>query len=796
MRIKTLILLVHVIFITQVSGQTVEDTIPAASSKLEELNIRERLDASRDMLLYVSDFWKDHSEGQARREEADQIRDIVIPLMTDSTMLRDTVVSAWELDRWIEDITQIRTLISDYSEKVDTEVDTLRAIYSRLEKEEQLWKESNLVDRTDSAVWEIWSPQIVEIRTELHQASERILDTINRLSAFETELYQLVQGLNQSENELDGLIESDEYHVIRNDLPALWSAESKEVGRYKLVGGWSIWLKEIRVFLNFNEYFFWRWGGLTFLIFVLIFGAKQYSERHYWLRKPQRFKVLNAWMAVPLATAFVLAFVINRYILFDGLADTISRPSILTKLESMLGYIALIFAAWRPSVKRLRRFLLYPLILFVIDGLIISIYGASFNGRVALILEHLVFATVLVLIFRKLSRTHSIRKRRWFGTVVLLSSFVIIAQVMAAVTVASGNFSLSRILAYSTYYVLGNGMILYFVNLSIPGLLQAFVASPFGKRTHVIREFIGGNLRILTMLIQYYLIVIFLVGLANQLSFGKEIMKVLTAIWEFSFSPGDTFTIAVSGIVEFLIVLGVVYFVAQFLQVIVRDEIASRLTHKKGLPLAYGVITKYIVFTIGFFASVSVLGIPIGKLSFALGALGVGIGFGLQALVGNFIAGIVILFERPLRIGDVIKVGDKEGEVQEIGARAVRIRLWEGAEEIIPNYDIVTKSVTNWTLSDQLRRREAVFYVKPEAPVNEVLDILESATRDVEEIVEDPAPIIQFMGIQGSAATYRCLFWVNRDYLRKDSEYKSDVYLKLSEKDWNMSSVRWEKRGD
>ncbi|KAB2805349.1 mechanosensitive ion channel domain-containing protein [Phaeocystidibacter luteus] len=770
-------------------GQETPDSLATIKTDEVSLNIREELDESQESLIAIQEFWRTQKSAKAIREGKEEVFQLALPLVVDSAAIGDTTLSIWELERWMESINSVKQLIKSYTVLIDNDVDTLRFYHDKLKGESEGWRLEEAAHSTDSALYFVWEEQISSIQAQLQKETKRVLDSINRLSESETELYELVQDLNETDNLLKTIHESDIYHVIRKDLPPLWSKEAREVSKYQLVGNWGMWWKEIRVYSKFSGHYFIRISLSILIATLILIFLKRYGRRHRWLNSAQRFKVLMAWLYLPLASAILITVFINRYIFMDGLDESVSKPGMLNKFESMMGYTAMMLIVWRNVASRLRGFLLFPLIFFVIDAFIISLLGVSFEGRVALLIETAAVFIGIGFIIRKLRRTHAVRTRKWYGPVIFLLVAIMGFEVVAAITIISGNFSLSRIMTFGSFYVLGMGIIIYFINLSIPRFFQALVSSPFGKRTHIVREFLGDNLRPITLLVQYYLLIIWLIGLANQLNFGQQILEFLKVIWNYRFDTGDI-SISVSSIVEFLIVLGIVYFVAQFLQVIVRDEVAGRLTKKKGLPMAYGVITKYVVFFVGFLAAASVLGIPLDRLSFVLGALGVGIGFGLQAVVGNFIAGIIILFERPMRVGDIIRIGTQEGEVKEIGARAVRIRLWEGAEVLVPNYDIMTKNVTNWTLNDSFRRIEAFFPVHPEAPIEDVLDIMRTTAQEIEGVVTEPAPVVQFKGVENSHASYRCLLWITEDILRIDSEFRTKVYEKLEEKGWNMKEVR------
>ena len=111
-------------------------------------------------------------------------------------------------------------------------------------------------------------------------------------------------------------------------------------------------------------------------------------------------------------------------------------------------------------------------------------------------------------------------------------------------------------------------------------------------------------------------------------------------------------------------------------------------------------ITRLILLIVGFLLAVAASGLELTQITIILGALGVGIGLGLQSIVNNFVSGIILIFDRPLRIGDTVEIGDQKGRVREISVRSSTLLTAEGAEVIIPNGDILSKNIVNWTFSN------------------------------------------------------------------------------------------------
>jgi len=181
------------------------------------------------------------------------------------------------------------------------------------------------------------------------------------------------------------------------------------------------------------------------------------------------------------------------------------------------------------------------------------------------------------------------------------------------------------------------------------------------------------------------------------------------------------------------------------------------LIHRSDMPAGSRytatTLTTYAVVTIGAVLVFKTIGADWSKLQWLVAALGVGIGFGLQEIVANFISGIIILFERPVRIGDVVTVGDTDGTVTRIRIRATTIRNWDGKELLVPNKEFITSRLLNWSLSDQTTRILISVGIAYGSNVREAMRLLEQAAREHEDVLEDPAPSVIFESFGDNALT-------------------------------------------
>ncbi|MFY0253680.1 mechanosensitive ion channel family protein [Chitinophaga sp. 30R24] len=153
-------------------------------------------------------------------------------------------------------------------------------------------------------------------------------------------------------------------------------------------------------------------------------------------------------------------------------------------------------------------------------------------------------------------------------------------------------------------------------------------------------------------------------------------------------------------------------------------------------------------------------GIPMDKLTIVIGALGVGIGFGLQNIVNNLVSGIILAFEKPIEVGDVIELGSRSGVVKEVGIRSSKISAYDGSEVIVPNGDLISQQLINWTRTNRSRRVTFAIGVAYGSDVKQVTDIIKSAFTDRKDVLTLPAPLVQLFEFGDNAVNFRVYFWI------------------------------------
>ncbi len=235
---------------------------------------------------------------------------------------------------------------------------------------------------------------------------------------------------------------------------------------------------------------------------------------------------------------------------------------------------------------------------------------------------------------------------------------------------------------------------------------------------------------------------------------GSAVLGARFTRGELSLSLGD--------VLAFAVTVWIAFAVSAVIRFILQEDVFTRLRLARGLPAALSSLVHYFILLVGFFLGLAALGLDLNRVTLLAGAFGVGIGFGLQNIVNNFVSGLILLIERPIQVGETVQIGDLLGEVHRIGIRSSTVRTWEGAEVIVPNGNLISDRVTNWTLSDRMRRIELPVGVEYGTDPGRVVEILLDVARGQEGVLPDPSPQALFLGFGDSALNFELRAWTAR----------------------------------
>jgi potassium efflux system protein len=252
--------------------------------------------------------------------------------------------------------------------------------------------------------------------------------------------------------------------------------------------------------------------------------------------------------------------------------------------------------------------------------------------------------------------------------------------------------------------------------------------------------------------------VIWLAFVLRLLTAYDRVVAIISRAVRYPIGYGKVyFTLAGAFSVIAIVVVG--YAFAKALTFFLRRFLLPRLPLQRGVPLAVSTITYYFVLILVAFAALANAGVELNKFTVLTGAIGVGLGFGLQNIVNNFVSGLILLFERPIHVGDVVDVGGLVGTVKRIGARSSTVLTFQGAEVIVPNSNLLSNQVINWTLSSEWRRVDIPVGVAYGTDPNRVLQLLVEVAKSHPGVLLERPPTAFFMGFGESALNFELRFW-------------------------------------
>lgn len=260
----------------------------------------------------------------------------------------------------------------------------------------------------------------------------------------------------------------------------------------------------------------------------------------------------------------------------------------------------------------------------------------------------------------------------------------------------------------------------------------------------------------------------------------EVVRRRLTSMLDARISFGE-FTLVPGTVLLFFFIVWLSFKMSRMIQFGLETDVLPRMDLPRGVPGAITKLTHYAVVVAGVMIAATAAGLDFSRINLVVGALGVGIGFGLQNIVNNFVSGLILLFERPVRVGDRVQLGQLSGEVTDIGMRASVVRTWQGAEVIVPNANLISSEVVNWTLSDESHRMEIPVGVAYGTDPQTVIDLLVSVAVGHADVFRDPEPMALFLGFGESSLDFELRAWTGAEFVRVASDLRVGVNAALAE---------------
>jgi small-conductance mechanosensitive channel len=276
------------------------------------------------------------------------------------------------------------------------------------------------------------------------------------------------------------------------------------------------------------------------------------------------------------------------------------------------------------------------------------------------------------------------------------------------------------------------------------------------------------------------MLVLMFVQLANVAGLMQD-AAIIARVWSYltrQFTFGRI-TVSVSSVIVGTIVLIATIFVGRWASALLERRLANRRHIDPGLRYTICRLARYIVFTIGLLVALKqAFAIDLTSIAVIFTALSVGIGFGLQYIAADIASGFILLFERPIRIGDRVTIGDDEGDVQSINLRTTIVTTNDRIAIIVPNSKLVSQRVVNWSYGDPRARIAIPIGVADDSDIELVTETLIEASHSVSNVLEEPKPRVQFLKFGDYSLDFRLLVWTNQP--RRHVQIRSDINFRIA----------------
>ncbi len=376
----------------------------------------------------------------------------------------------------------------------------------------------------------------------------------------------------------------------------------------------------------------------------------------------------------------------------------------------------------------------------------------------SLALTLLALATVLWLLMRGRRRPDAPAPTRLHQTLRAIAWGAAALLAVSAIANIVGNLSLAEMLTSATVSSGYFGLMLYAGVTIIVTLLQLLLARPGVSRFRIAREHAPPLVQLLIRLVTAGAAVGWAIYAMDRYRVLRATYALVTEVLSYTFAFGNI-SISLGNILVFVISVLIAFWAARTIRLVLHEELLNRMPLPRGVGNSIASLTYYSVLLLGLAVALSAAGVKASQLAIVLGALGVGIGFGLQNVVNNFVSGLILMFERPIQPGDVVEIGDTSGQVRDIGMRATRIRTFEGADVVVPNGTLLSEKLTNWTMLDRNRRIEINVGLAYGTDPARAIELLASVARGTLGVSTQPAPIAMFMGFGANTLDFSVRAW-------------------------------------
>jgi len=500
----------------------------------------------------------------------------------------------------------------------------------------------------------------------------------------------------------------------------------------------------------------------------MIYFYQRNKRNRLFKETDESLKASAFFLACPFSTALLTSIFFSTWIYTNA-------PDAVLELHNLLLLI--------PVLRLVRGILVSELCkpFYFLTGLFVLVILEEIVGDYVLLQRLLLFLITIIAVplfawwLRPGSQLYQIKSRLSQKLATSFSIFMLILLLVSLVTNIIGIFPLGHVLVSGMMQIIYFSVAIYVVALVLEGLVVLLVRRRSVQALHIVQTYARQMERNAVFFIHLVIYFVWLRMMLEIVGIYHHTWDWFSKIVEYKWNLG-TIEISVGAVFSFIIILVIAFILARVVHVILTAEIFPRLQLPRGVPGAISMLARYTIIGLGFFLAISAIGIDMGKFGLLAGAMGVGLGFGLRNIIENFVSGLILIFERPIQVGDTIEVGDVMGNVQQMGIRSSTVKTFDGSEVIVPNANLISNQVTNWTMSDRRKRIQLPVNVALGNDPRQMLELLLKVAREHQGVLKLPEPTAAFNGFGNNCLEFTLYYWVSDNILQIKTEVALGVH--------------------
>lgn len=647
-----------------------------------------------------------------------------------------------------------RKKLTDWLQILDDRSATLENEREKLIKIETVWEKTRSSAEKEKAP-EALAEQIKTILKSIRKARKETHQRVDNILITQGQVIDLLFLVKDNVERLEETLVFKQKQLFNRDSPPLWNAftDSLAIGEIakKSAEIWKGNFETLWIYIKSEKNRFVLHSAIFFLLVLFLMVLKRKSL--HWKDKEEGFQISFYILSRPVS--IVLLFSLS---FFDTLYP--QSPIVLFDLAGLLLLIPLLRILPGLVYSNMRLPLYGLALLYILQKIYNLSVQQTLLQRLLLLAISLLALMGLIWLLRPGAPALKQNGRRWWRAMIIAGRSAILIFSVSLLLNIFGNVDLAGVLTSGMLTSSYIAVVLFTIVLVLEGLLSIVLQTRYALSLQMVKRHAALIKKRINTIIQAAAFLIWFISSLWLFDIYNFIFGGFSAILNEQWTIGSI-TVSLGDILIFTITLWASYLLSRFIRFALQEDVLTRVKLPRGVSGSISLLAHYTILFMGFLIALSAAGLEWSRFALLAGALGVGIGFGLQEVVNNFISGLILIFERPIKVGDTIEFSATRGNVIRIGIRSSTVRTFDGAEVIIPNGHLISNEVTNWTLSDRQRRIEVTVGVAYGSNPNRVLEILMKIAGEHPEILDNPEPVALFTGFGNSSLDFALRFWTN-----------------------------------